>query len=64
MDLLRHGGMSLAFTGIRAPPPSGRSCGYFDHGNIRQLGSIHREILTCTAGLTDLLLGAEPAGVP
>jgi hypothetical protein len=40
MALLRLGGMSQLFTGIRAPPRWGRSCGAPPYGHGRQFDAI------------------------
>jgi hypothetical protein len=58
MNLLRHGGTSLAFTGIRAPSTLGSFLRAFSHGNVRQLASVHRELLARAAAHTGLLPGA------
>ncbi len=59
MNLLRHGGMGLAFNGIRAPSTLGEFLRAFNHGNVRQLARVHRELLHRAGGHTDLLPGAD-----
>jgi hypothetical protein len=59
MNLLRHGGMPVAFTGIRAPSTLGSFLRAFTHGNVRQLTAVHRELLARATGHTDLLSGAD-----
>jgi hypothetical protein len=58
MDLLRHGAIPLAFTGIRAPSTLGSFLRGFGHGNVRQLGAVHRRLLAALAARTPLLPGA------
>ena len=59
MDLLRHGAIPATFGGIRAPSTLGSFLRAFDHGNVRQLGSVHRHVLAELAARTPLLPGAE-----
>jgi hypothetical protein len=53
-DLLRHGAIPATFGGIRAPSTLGSFLRAFDHGNVRQLSAVHRQV---PAELT----GAHPA---
>ncbi|MGQ0623075.1 MAG: hypothetical protein ACT4PP_00225 [Sporichthyaceae bacterium] len=45
MDLLRHGGMGIAFTGIRAPSTYGTFLRTFTFGHVRQLDSVATGLL-------------------
>ena len=59
MDLLRHGALPATFGGIRAPSTLGSFLRGFDHGNVRQLGAVHRRLLVNLAEQTPLLPGAQ-----
>jgi Transposase DDE domain group 1 len=59
MDLLRHGALPATFGGIRAPSTLGSFLRAFDHGNVRQLGAVHRRVLARLAAQTPLLPGAD-----
>lgn len=59
MDLLRHGAIPATFGGIRAPSTLGSFLRAFDHGNVRQLGSVHRHVLAELAARTTLLPGGD-----
>jgi hypothetical protein len=45
MELLRHGALAATFAGVRAPSTLGSFLRALDHGNVRQLGAVHREVL-------------------
>jgi len=65
LDVLRHGGMSRLFTGIRAPSTLGTYLRSFTHGHVQQLDAVAAGHL---AGLAQrapgLLAGAtEPEGM-
>jgi hypothetical protein len=59
MDLVRHGALPATFGGIRAPSTLGSFLRAFDHGNVRQLGAVHRRVLVGLAEQTPLLPGAD-----
>jgi hypothetical protein len=59
VDRLRHGGMGLLFTGVRAPSTVGTFLRSFSHGHNRQLHAVHRAFLTRLATATALLPGAD-----
>lgn len=59
MDVLRHGAMGMLFAGVRAPSTLGSFLRSFTWGNVRQLGKVHREVLTSLAGRVPLLPGAD-----
>lgn len=58
-DRLRLGAMDIAFEGVRAPSTLGTFLRSFTHGHVRQLESVHRQVLTELAALTPLLPGAD-----
>jgi hypothetical protein len=58
MDLLRHGGMSTLFGGIRAPSTLGSHLRCYTWGNVAQLEKAGREFLTALAQEAPLLPGA------
>ena len=64
LDLLRHGGMPLLFSGVRAPSTLGTFLRSFTHGHVQQLDRIGAVLL---AGLTrrvpDLLAGRDRDGI-
>lgn len=59
VDRLRLGAMSVAFEGVRAPSTLGTFLRSFTHGHVRQLESVHRQVLTGLVAVTPLLPGAE-----
>jgi hypothetical protein len=59
MDLLRHGAIPATVGGIRAPSTLGSFLRAVDHGNVRQLGAVHRRLLARLAAQTPLLPGAD-----
>jgi hypothetical protein len=59
VDRLRHGGMGLLFTGVRAPSTIGTFLRSFTHGHNRQLHAVHRGFLARLANATALLPGAD-----
>lgn len=59
MDRLRLGAMNVAFDGVRAPSTLGTFLRSFTHGHVRQLESVHRQVLVGLAGVAPLLPGAE-----
>jgi hypothetical protein len=59
MDLLRHGAIPDTVGGIRAPSTLGSFLRRFDHGNVRQLGAVHRRVLAGLAAAVPLLPGAD-----
>jgi hypothetical protein len=50
MHALRHGAIPDTFGGIRAPSTLGSFLRAFDHGNVSQLGAVHRRVLARLAG--------------
>ena len=58
-DRLRHAGMSIAFTGIRAPSTTGTFLRSFTHGHVQQLNAVHRGALIELAQHTPLLPGSD-----
>jgi len=64
LDLLRHGGMSKLFTGVRAPSTLGTFLRCFTHGHVQQLDKINTGMLTgLTTRVPGLLAGGEAAGI-
>ena len=59
MDLLRHGGMSRLFGGVRAPSTLGTFLRTFTFGHVRQLDAIAAGMLPRLAQSTPLLPAAE-----
>jgi hypothetical protein len=59
VDRLRLGAMKVAFDGVRAPSTLGAFLRSFTHGHVRQLESVHRQVLTRLAAVTPLLPGAD-----
>ena len=58
-DRLRLAAMEVAFGGARAPSTLGTFLRSFTHGHVRQLHSVHRQVLVELAAATPLLPGAE-----
>jgi hypothetical protein len=58
-DRLRLAAMEVAFGGIRAPSTLGTFLRSFTHGHVRQLHSVHRQVLVELAGVAPLLPGAD-----
>ena len=64
MDLLRHGGMTKLFGGIRAPSTLGTFLRSFTHGHVQQLDKVNAGLLTgLAARVPDLLAGADADGI-
>jgi Transposase DDE domain group 1 len=59
MDLLRHGGMTKVFAGVRAPSTLGSFLRCLKWGNVRQIEKVSRELLARLAAHTPLLPGAD-----
>ncbi len=63
LDVLRHGGMTRLFGGVRAPSTLGTFLRSFTHGHVQQLDAVGGRLL---AGLTGrvpgLLAGAQSSG--
>lgn len=59
LDVLRHGGMTKVFGGIRAPSTLGSFLRCLAWGNVRQLEKTGRELLVRLAAHTPLLPGAD-----
>lgn len=60
MDLLRHGGMTKVFGGVRAPSTLGSFLRSFTHGHVQQLDKVNAGLLAgLTAGVPGLLAGAD-----
>jgi hypothetical protein len=45
LDVLRHGGMAKAFTGVRAPSTLGTFLRSFTFGHVRQLDAVNARLL-------------------
>src|SRR6266508_2033010 len=58
-DRLRLAAMEVAFGGVRAPSTLGTFLRSFTHGHVRQLHSVHRQVLAELAATTPLLPGAD-----
>jgi hypothetical protein len=58
-DRLRLAAMEVAFDGVRAPSTVGTFLRSFTHGHVRQLHSVHRQVLAELAAATPLLPGAD-----
>jgi len=58
MDLLRHGGMSRLFTGVRAPSTLGTFLRSFTFGHVRQLDAVASRFLIALAKNSPILAGA------
>lgn len=60
LDLLRHGGMSRLFAGVRAPSTLGTFLRSFTHGHVQQLDKISAGLLSGLATrVPDLLAGGD-----
>jgi hypothetical protein len=59
LDVLRHGGMTKLFEGVRAPSTLGSFLRCLRWGNVRQIEKVSRELLTRLATHTPLLPGAD-----
>jgi hypothetical protein len=59
MDLLRHGGMSRLFTGVRAPSPLGTFLRCFTFGHVRQLDAVAAALLARLATAAPVLPDAD-----
>ena len=59
MDLLRHGGMSRLFLGVRAPTTLGTFLRSFTFGHVRALDGIASRMLARLAAATPILGGAD-----
>jgi hypothetical protein len=60
MDLLRHGGMSRLFTGVRAPSTLGTFLRAFRFGHVRQLDAVAARFVAGLARHSPLLAASEP----
>jgi hypothetical protein len=58
-DRLRLAAMEVAFDGVRAPSTVGTFLRSFTGGHVRQLHSVHRQVLAGLAAATPLLPGAD-----
>jgi Transposase DDE domain group 1 len=64
MDMLRHGGLSRLFAGVRAPSTLGTFLRTFTFGHVRQLDAVASRLLIALAGQAPLLpVSAEIAYV-
>jgi hypothetical protein len=59
MDVLRHGGMSRVFAGVRAPSTLGTFLRSFTFGHVRQLDAVAAGFLQNLAAHTPLLPGVD-----
>jgi hypothetical protein len=55
MGVLRHGGMSRLFTGVRAPTTLGTFLRAFTFGHVRQLDAVAARFLVALAGQVELV---------
>ncbi len=60
MDLLRHGGMSRLFVGVRAPSTLGTFLRGFRFGHVRQLDAVAARLLAGLAQRAPLVAASEP----
>jgi hypothetical protein len=58
-DRLRLGATAIAFGGVRAPSTLGTFLRSFTHGHLKQLHSVHKQVLIGLARATDLLPGSD-----
>ena len=64
LGLLRHGGMTRLFGGVRAPSTLGTFLRSFTHGHVQQLDKVNAGLLAGLAGrVPGLLAGAEVEGI-
>lgn len=64
LDLLRHGGMSRLFTGVRAPSTLGTFLRSFTHGHVQQLDKVNSGLLAgLAARMPGLLAGGDAGGI-
>ncbi|HSJ60112.1 MAG TPA: IS1380 family transposase [Jiangellaceae bacterium] len=64
LDLLRHGGMTRLFGGVRAPSTLGTFLRSFTHGHVQQLDAINGHLLAGLATrVPGLLTGADADGI-
>ena len=61
LDVLRHGGMSRVFTGVRAPSTLGTFLRAFTFGHVRQLDAVASRTLTGLATAVPRLLAGATA---
>ena len=59
LDVLRHGGMSELFDGVRAPSTIGSFLRAVSWGNVAQLEAVNRRLLAELAAATPARTGAE-----
>jgi len=63
MDLLRHGGMTRLFGGVRAPSTLGTFLRSFTHGHVQQLDKVNAGLVAgLAARVPGLLAGADADG--
>lgn len=63
MDLVRHGGMTRLFGGVRAPSTLGTFLRSFTHGHVQQLDAVNAGLLAgLAARVPGLLAGADADG--
>lgn len=64
MDLLRHGGMTKVFGGVRAPSTLGTFLRSFTHGHVQQLDKVNARLVAGLAvRVPGLLAGADTGGI-
>src|SRR4051812_28008217 len=64
MDVLRHGGMTKVFGGVRAPSTLGTFLRSFTHGHVQQLDKVNAGLLAgLAAQVPGLLAGAGAEGI-
>ena len=59
LDVLRHGGMGRAFTGLRAPTTLGTHLRGYRFGHVRQLDAVASRLLVNLAKMSPILAGAD-----
>ena len=59
LDVLRHGGMGRAFTGLRAPTTLGTHLRGYRFGHVRQLDAVASRLLVNLAKMSPILAGVD-----
>lgn len=58
MDLMRHGGMSMLFGGVRVPSTFGTFLRAFTFGHVRQLGAVATRFVAALVVVAPILRAA------
>jgi hypothetical protein len=61
LDVVRHGGLTKVFTGVKAPSTYGTFLRSFTFGHVRQLDAVHSRTLTGLAKVAPRLLAGTQA---